>query len=320
MFHAKNIILGILLFVTPQLIRADYLVNALVKDLCALQTKPKTLFVGSVVSISGEENDATKLYKEQITTTLVQQCPSMAVLDRGSIKEETSEIALSQSGATSDQVELQEGKLLNAQALINVTVAQLKQGTEVSCKLVDIQTSQIVFAKAYRDFNDEMPEAKANEGKTQQPAKMNVEFIQVTALQQQQATGFRYREKMSVEEVNYQIKLYNLRIHKPVEYEQVVGARKGFDYIIQNEGLALLFSTFYGPTRDYLQKTHPRVLKICLERANRMEKNKPGKVKFVTGYITSNTPVIGREPFLARAIMAICKAKIDDWHKQWIGK
>jgi len=69
----------------------------------------------SVISISGEENDAHKTL--QGTDKLrhwYNNVRSMAVLDRSSLKEETSEIALSQSGATSDQVELQEGKLLNA--------------------------------------------------------------------------------------------------------------------------------------------------------------------------------------------------------------
>ena len=318
MTAANKIIIGMLLCCLPLASYGDYLVDALAKDICA--SKPKTIFVGSVVTISGDENDATKLYKEQITTTLVQQCPTMAVLDRSSLKEETSEIALSQSGATSDQVEVQEGKLLNAQAVINVTVAQLQQGTEVSCKLVDVQTSQITFAKGYRDFNSEKPQEKAAADKSQQTPGPNVQYIQVTAAQQQQAIGFQYRGKLTSEEVDFQVKLYNLRMRRPLEYNQVVEARKGFDYITRNEGLSILFYTSYGPTRDYLQKTHPRILKVCLERSAQIEKNKPGKVRFVNGYLNVNAPVIKREPFLGRAILATCKAKADDWHKLWVGK
>ncbi|MGB7569836.1 MAG: hypothetical protein WBM07_18380 [Chitinivibrionales bacterium] len=320
MITGNKIIIAMFLFGLPVLSYGDYLVDALVKDICALPQKPKTMFVGSVVTISGEENDATKLYKEQITTALVQQCSSMAVLDRGSLKEETGEIALSQSGATSDQVELQEGKLLNAQMLLNVIVVQLKQGTEVSGKLVDVQTSQIVFAKAYRDFNDEKPKTTTPADKSEQADKPNVEYIQVTAAQQEQAIGFQNRGKMNGEEINYQAKLYNLRMHKPLEYGQVVEARKGFDYIARNEGLSILFYTLYAPSREYLQKTHPRVLKICLNRFAQIKRNKPGKIQFVNGYINLNAPVISREPFLAREILGACKAKVDEWHTQWIGK
>jgi hypothetical protein len=320
MIIGKKIIAGMLLCGFPVLSFGDYLVDALVKDVCALPQKPKTMFVGSVITISGEENDATKLYKEQITTALVQQCQNMAVLDRTSIKEETGEIALSQTGATSDQVEVQEGKLLNAQMLLNVTIAQLKQGTEVSGKLVDVQTSQIVFAKAYRDFNEEKKQTAPSIDKSEQADKPNVEYIQVTAAQRQQAIGFQNRGKMNGDEINYQVKLYNLRIHKPFEYGQVVEARKGFDYIARNEGLSILFYISYFPTREYLVKTHPRVFKICLERSGQIKKNKPGKVRFVDGYINLNAPVITREPFLGRAIMAACKEKTDDWHKLWIGK
>jgi len=46
-------------------------------------------------------------------------------------------------------------------------------------------TSKSFLAKAYRDFNDEKPQTKTNVDKSEQGNIPNVQYIQVTAAQQQ---------------------------------------------------------------------------------------------------------------------------------------
>jgi len=147
---------------------------------------------------------------------------------------------------------------------LNVTIAQMKEGTEVSCNLWMCKRPQIIFAKAYRDFNDEKPQTKTNVDNQNKVTYQMLQLYSVTAAQQQQAIGFQYRGKMSAEE-SLSVKLYNLRLHKPLEYAQVVEARKGFDYITRNEGLFnTVFSLFTHLHTNTFKKTHPRVPKSLL--------------------------------------------------------
>jgi hypothetical protein len=282
----------------------DYFVTSLVRDLCGAPLAVKTLYVGTVTTLSGEESDATRLYAELITAGLV-PCTTLTMVDRSKLNESMREVALSQTGETSDQVELQEGKLLNAQAILSVSLAQLEAGSELSCKMVDVQTSKIVFAKIYRDFQ-EAP-APLEKGTESQPAptkasagqsSVQVEVINVSADQRKTSIAFKYAVHPATGAVDFNVRLYNLQRRDPGYYAKVSETQRGIAFVTRDEQSYSVFAVCHGPTSQWLRKNHPRVFAVCEKKAAETEQNRPGKARFVRQYVRSHQAFVAREPIL----------------------
>jgi hypothetical protein len=305
--------------------RADSFVDALVKDLCGSSLGYKTLYVSSVTSITGEENAMCGLYRERVTAQLV-QCSTVTVVDRSSLPEATREIALSQTGAAGDSVEIQEGKLLNAQAMLNITVAQLKEGTELSCKLVDVQTSRIAFARIYRDFEESdlatqaaKPDdsVRSPEAGSAPPPSVQVEVLRLTPEQRKTTISFQYRGKLADKETEYQASLFQMRRKDPARYTSVLETRKGMERIGRDSELYTLFVANFGPAQTWMQAHHPFVWKACAKKASELERRRPGKTHFVRQFIRIHEGLISAEPMIVAWVADKNAEMAEKWSVEW---
>ncbi|MDD5066809.1 MAG: FlgO family outer membrane protein [bacterium] len=104
----------------------------------------KRVVVFDFTDIDGNEMETGKLLAEQVTTRLV-SVTGLIVVERQQLNKVLKEQELNASGATENQDE-ELGKLLNADAIISGTLAQINENEEMNARMIDITTGEIYCA------------------------------------------------------------------------------------------------------------------------------------------------------------------------------
>jgi len=132
--------------------RADFFTTAIAENLGGQNLPVKSITVGSVTMISGEENDLCRLFTERLTSDLSIHT-AYIIVNRSNLDSLLKEIEFSQSDISTEVQVLKVGKMMGAEALVSLTIAELEEGTEVFVRLTEVQTAKLLYARSFKDFN-----------------------------------------------------------------------------------------------------------------------------------------------------------------------
>jgi hypothetical protein len=309
---------------------ADYFTEAVAVRLQEEPLQVERLAIGSVSLLSGEENDVCRLYRERLTVDLRQRT-RYVIVERENLDALLEEIELSQSDLSSEDLQLQVGRMVGAQALVTLTIAELAEGTEMFVRVTEVETARILYARGFRDFAEEPasagggydPQAEiAAEDYAEPPAEQagtapsstpaaapaperpTPLVLRPDAAERAQRLGAAYRASLLRERRELEINnnLYALRSENPELYRALTEARRGLALIVADREMFLLF-VFHSPTLlDRLKQRHPTLARRLYPRFVRLRTENPRKNAFVRGYAARYGRLVLRDRLLAELV------------------
>ena len=321
------------------LVHADYFTEAVALSLEEQSLAVERLAVASVSLISGEENDLCRLYRARLTTDL-RRHTRYVILEREDLDALLVEIELSQSDLSSDGLQLEVGRMLGAQALVNLTIAELAEGTELFVRVTEVETARILYARSFRDFAEDPSEGGgydpqrelapedyaedgaadgaedgaedgAADGAADGPAAGTAVgvpgpppvVLRPDAAARSSKLSAAYRESLlERQELEINNRLYRLKSENPELYEALTRARRGLRIIARDREMFLLL-VFHSPRlSERLRQRHPVLARRLYPRFQRLRAENPRKDAFVRGYLRRYGRLILRDRLLAELV------------------
>ncbi|HMB00240.1 MAG TPA: CsgG/HfaB family protein [Spirochaetota bacterium] len=292
----------------------DYFTKAVAEDIAALDQSYQTACVGEVLLISGEENELTRLYTQRLLADLSRHT-RLQLVEREKLEKVLQEIELSEAGLTSPDVTLEAGKIISAQAIINLTIAELEEGTEIFCKMLDVEKGTIAFSASYRDFKKQIEETEneladalsaEKEEKDDLPPVLKGEkpsetkVLEVSAEQKENKISAGYRK--NIPEKNYQRQLIMLKRKNPALAKQIIQTRKIFKMIATDREAFSFFIVNYKPLRKVLNHSAPGVRKNIYYHSDRFRKKNRKQSAFIRKFIKRNFRILSKDPVISKKI------------------
>ncbi|MBN1837078.1 MAG: hypothetical protein JW820_14580 [Spirochaetales bacterium] len=309
-------------------VQADYFTEAVALGLAAEPLGVERLTVASVSMLSGEENEVCRLYRERLTADLRQRT-RYVIVDREDLDALLAEIELSQSELSSEGLQLEVGRMLGAQALVILVIAELAEGTEMFVRVTEVETARILYARSFRDFAQEpapaggeydprqdltredyapdeaSPAAAAAAPSTPAaPPSVPPVVLRPDDAQRSQRIGSPYRASLAQERQELEInnRLYQLKDENPELYRALTEARRGLRRIAGDREMFLLF-VFHSPRlSERLRERHPVLARRLAPRFQRLRSQNPGKDAFVRGYLRRYGRLVLADRLLAELV------------------
>jgi hypothetical protein len=278
--------------------------------------------------LSGEQNEICRLYRERLTADLSQRT-RYVIVERGNLDALLEEIELSQSDLSSDDRRLEVGRMLGAEALVELTIAELAEGTEMFVRLTEVETARILYARSFRDFSREpaVPAAAATgagESTDYDPqAELSGEDYPATGIpapelaasppplilrpdeeQRSRSLGAEFRAGLlrRSEELAINNRLYRLKSENPELYRALTEARRGFGVIAGDREMFLLFVFHNRELADRLRARNPVSARRLFQRFQRLRSENPRKDAFVRSYLSRYGRLVLRDRLLAELV------------------
>jgi hypothetical protein len=285
--------------------------------------------------LSGEENEVCRLYRERLTADL-RQHTRYVVLERENLDALLLEIEMSHSDLSPQGAQLEVGRMLGAEALVSLTIAELAEGTELFVRVTEVETARILYARGFRDFAD----APAGRGNYDPERELTVEdyspegaqeggagadadgasqgaavasgtaagappvILQPESAERSRKLSTAYRAALlqQRQELDINGSLYGLKSENPQLYEALVRARRGLAIIAQDREMLLLF-VFHSPRlTERLRDRYPVLARRLYPRFQRLRAANPGKDAFVRGYLRRYGRLLARDRLLAELV------------------
>jgi hypothetical protein len=310
--------------------QADYFTEAIAVNLEQEDLQVARLAVAEVSLLSGDQNEICHLYRERLTADLSQRT-RYVIVERANLEALLEEIELSQSDLSIEEQRLEVGKMLGAEALVELTIAELPEGTEMFVRLTEVETARILYARSFRDFDDEPAssgdETAEDDGGTDYDPETELSAEDYSAIvrppaeesggasadalvlrpdreqrarslvAEHRAAGIQGREELAVNS-----RLYRLKRENPGLYWALVEARRGLGIIARDREMFLLFVFHNRELADRLREQHPVVGRRLYRRFQRLRTENPGKDAFVRRYVARYGRLVLRDRLLAELV------------------
>ncbi len=303
----------------------DFFTRAIAEDLKNEELGIQSIAVSSVTMISGEENEICRLYTERLTADLVQHTAYM-IVDRRNVERVLSEMELSLSDMSSKDNDLELGRILNAEGLICLTIAELEEGTEIIASLTEVQTAKILYSRSFRDFSCD-PSTHSVDRDIEKNLRGiefgEKDFIEPKPEGTQKSTAILHpsdeelRHKISLAyrkehalELSNNNKLLALRERHPILFRAWVAAYRRLAYISRDKEMLILFVFSSQKITDYLKKKYPLRTRQLYNRYLEIKKRSPRKEKAVVLYLTRFRSIIRVDKNLHRYMIRMAEYSI----------
>jgi len=316
---------------------ADYFTEAIATDLEDAQLQVERLAVAEVTLLSGEQDEVCRLYRERLTADLRQRT-RYVIVARENLEALLQEIEMSQSDLGSGERQLEVGRMLGAEALVDLTIAELPEGTEIFARLTEVETARVLYARSFRDFAAEPAAARqparavgaggaaaggdaagesfdpqaelspqdygAAASPTDAPSTLPARVIRLDEAERAQRLGAAQRAELlrNREQVEVNSLLYRLKFENPELYRALAEARRGLNVILRDRELFLLFVFHSRELGDRLRQQHPLVGRRMYPRFQRIRQENPGKDAFVRGYLARYGRLVHKDRLLAEMV------------------
>jgi hypothetical protein len=310
------------------LAHADYFTEAIAANLGEEDLALERLAIAEVSLLSGEQNEICRLYRERLIADLSQRT-RYVIVERANLDALLEEIELSQSDLSSEDRRLEVGRMLGAEALVELTIAELAEGTEVFVRLTEVETARILYARSFRDFSAEpappAAEATGLAGSTdydpqaelsgedyfaagtpasEPAASSRPVILRPDEEQRSRSLGAEYRAGLAQrrEELAINNRLYRLKNENPELYRALTEARRGLGIIARDRAMFLLFVFHNRELTDRLRARHPALGRRLFQRFQRLRSENPRKDAFVRAYLARYGRLVLRDRLLAELV------------------
>lgn len=297
----------------------DYFTEAIARDLAEQSLAVQSIAVGPVSMIGGEQSDLCRLYAERLTTELKEKT-RYVIVDRQNLDKLLEEIELSQSDLPSESAMLQVGKMLSAQALLSLVIAELAEGTEMLVRLTAVETAQVLYARSYKDFQTlpaagsedyrpehelgdySSPSASGTAGGAAGSAGEQVPalVLRPDSTQKRERLGRELREQAGTR-LGLNNRLYQLSRSNPALYQALSEARKKLIIIARDRDLMILL-VFHSPRlAQELKERHPVLTRRLQQRFQQLRRGEPRKEEFVLRFLKRYGELLRKDKLLIAA-------------------
>jgi TolB-like protein len=205
----------------------------------------RRLTVGDFTDIDGEASEEGKLLAEQITTRL-SRVEGLRLVERRQLNQILGEQKLSLTGITVEEGR-KIGQILNVDAIVTGTIADLDDHQEINARLIDAATGEIHCAVSHRRAYSQRAKEVARLPDAQRAALSGEHS-------QRQARRSRYPEIHRLKE-NQRQDLVRLKNRNPRQYQQVVRTMQTVERVRRQNAAAFLMLT--APPRS----GHPSLMR-----------------------------------------------------------
>src|SRR3989442_712217 len=134
--------------------------------------KDRTLAIAAIEARGGASADLASMAEDALTAQLVSD-GALRVVERQQLARVMKEQALAQSGAMSDEVQIELAKLVGARWIAVGAVKQTGRGYSLSLRAMDSNTAQVAFADSVKVGSDEQVEDGARQLALRLEAKLS---------------------------------------------------------------------------------------------------------------------------------------------------